>query len=280
MERLCPNCGAVLGAGVRYCMQCGTPITPAEPVHQPPMGSGAVPQLIDNYGQVFPLPRDVNSIGSDSANAIVVDDPGVGSLHAEIRAQESGWVLINLRGPADTRVNEQAISEPHVLSNDDVIDIGATRLRFVVPETAPAISQASVIAGASPVASAPVGMEQFRSSTDWLSQPDKTSVSAPPTQKRCKACGSLILAEAEICPKCGVRQIAAAPVVGKKSRTTAALLALFLGSFGAHKFYLGNIPLGVLYLIFCWAYIPGIVGFIEGIYYLTLSDERFAEKYG
>ena len=54
----------------------------------------------------------------------------------------------------------------------------------------------------------------------------------------------------------------------------------FLGSFGAHKFYLGNTPLGVLYLVFCWAYVPGIVGFIEGIYYLTLSDEQFAEKYG
>ncbi len=49
----------------------------------------------------------------------------------------------------------------------------------------------------------------------------------------------------------------------KKSSTTAILLAFFLGSFGAHRFYLGEVGLGVLYIAFCWTLIPGIVAIVE-----------------
>lgn len=64
-----------------------------------------------------------------------------------------------------------------------------------------------------------------------------------------------------------------------KSRIAAALLAFFLGSLGVHKFYLGKIGQGFLYLLFCWTLIPGIVAFVEFIIYLTWSDEQFAAKY-
>jgi len=49
----------------------------------------------------------------------------------------------------------------------------------------------------------------------------------------------------------------------KKNPTSAVLLALFLGGLGIHKFYMGQIGLGILYLIFCWTYIPAIIAFIE-----------------
>lgn len=49
----------------------------------------------------------------------------------------------------------------------------------------------------------------------------------------------------------------------KKNPTTAVLLTLFLGGLGAHKFYMGETGLGVLYLVFCWTYIPSIIAFIE-----------------
>lgn len=49
----------------------------------------------------------------------------------------------------------------------------------------------------------------------------------------------------------------------RKDSTTAVLLAIFLGAFGAHKFYLGDSTIGVLYLLFCWTYIPGILGIID-----------------
>jgi TM2 domain-containing membrane protein YozV len=41
------------------------------------------------------------------------------------------------------------------------------------------------------------------------------------------------------------------------------LLALFLGCFGVHHFYLGRVGLGILYLCFCWTGIPAILGLIE-----------------
>jgi TM2 domain-containing membrane protein YozV len=47
------------------------------------------------------------------------------------------------------------------------------------------------------------------------------------------------------------------------------LFAIFLGAIGVHKFYAGRIGLGILYLLFCWTFIPALVGFIEGILALT-----------
>ncbi|MCT8089835.1 TM2 domain-containing protein [Acinetobacter sp. ANC 4216] len=68
--------------------------------------------------------------------------------------------------------------------------------------------------------------------------------------------------------------------VGEKNRIVAAILAFFLGGFGIHKFYLGQIGWGIVYLIFCWTFIPALVAFIEFIIYLCTSDEDFARKYG
>lgn len=63
-----------------------------------------------------------------------------------------------------------------------------------------------------------------------------------------------------------------------KNKIAAGLLAIFLGSLGIHKFYLGKGGQGVLHLIFFWTYIPGIIGLIEGIIYLTSSDHVFCMK--
>ena len=41
------------------------------------------------------------------------------------------------------------------------------------------------------------------------------------------------------------------------------LLALFVGGFGIHKFWLSEIVPGVLYLLFCWTFIPSIIALIE-----------------
>lgn len=68
------------------------------------------------------------------------------------------------------------------------------------------------------------------------------------------------------------------PQTNGKSRTTAAILGIILGGIGVHHFYLGHTGKGILYLIFCWTYIPALIGFIEGIIYLTQSDEEFFKK--
>lgn len=62
-------------------------------------------------------------------------------------------------------------------------------------------------------------------------------------------------------------------------RLAAVLFAILLGCFGAHKFYLGKIGMGLLYLLFSWTGIPGIIGVIEGILYITMTDKEFESKY-
>jgi TM2 domain-containing membrane protein YozV len=64
-----------------------------------------------------------------------------------------------------------------------------------------------------------------------------------------------------------------------KNKSTAAILAFFLGGIGMHRFYLNQTGLGFLYLIFCWTLIPCIIAFVDFIIFLTMSDESFNKKY-
>lgn len=95
--------------------------------------------------------------------------------------------------------------------------------------------------------------------------------------KYCQGCAAHLHISARACPQCGASQGGAS---GEKSRIAAALLAFFLGGFGVHKFYLGRVAAGILYLLFCWTFIPAIIAFVEFIVYLTMTDEAFANKYG
>ena len=69
-----------------------------------------------------------------------------------------------------------------------------------------------------------------------------------PDEKFCQECGSVIRVKAEICPKCGVRQ--ASGSLSGRNRVVAAVFALILGGIGIHKFYLGEVGQGILYLLF------------------------------
>lgn len=64
-----------------------------------------------------------------------------------------------------------------------------------------------------------------------------------------------------------------------KNKTTAAILAFFLGGIGVHRFYLGQGGLGILYLLFCWTLIPLIISFVDFIIFLTMDESAFNEKY-
>jgi len=106
-------------------------------------------------------------------------------------------------------------------------------------------------------------------------------------EKFCSECGELINLKAELCPKCGVRQMAPSatsslgPVTPNgKNKVAAALFAFFLGGIGGHKFYLGQTGQGILYLVLFWTCIPALIALIEFVILLTMSDEQFAVKYG
>ncbi len=98
--------------------------------------------------------------------------------------------------------------------------------------------------------------------------------------KYCVNCGASIDARAEICPACGVRQPSLRRPGKISRRVAAAIFAIIFGSFGVHRFYLGQIGWGILYVLFCWTLIPAVAGLIEGILYLTMSEEDFEAKYG
>ncbi len=49
----------------------------------------------------------------------------------------------------------------------------------------------------------------------------------------------------------------------RRDEVVGILLALFLGGFGVHHFYLRRTGLGILYLCFSWSPIPWVLGFIE-----------------
>ncbi len=49
----------------------------------------------------------------------------------------------------------------------------------------------------------------------------------------------------------------------RRDEVVGILLALFLGSFGVHHFYLRRTGLGILYVCFCWTGLPAILGLIE-----------------
>jgi TM2 domain-containing membrane protein YozV/cold shock CspA family protein len=77
------------------------------------------------------------------------------------------------------------------------------------------------------------------------------------------------------------------PSVYEKNRIIAAVLALFLGHWGVHKFYLGKTNAGIIMLI-CgtvgWVLIlPGLINsliaLIECIIYLIKSDQEFYRDY-
>ena len=67
----------------------------------------------------------------------------------------------------------------------------------------------------------------------------------------------------------------------ENKRVIAGIFALILGGLGIHKFILGYTQEGIIQLIIgvCTCGIGGIIGFIEGIIYLTKSDEEFYNIY-
>ena len=49
----------------------------------------------------------------------------------------------------------------------------------------------------------------------------------------------------------------------RRDEVVGVLLALFLGCFGVHHFYVGRVGLGITYCLFSWTGIPSILGVIE-----------------
>ncbi len=113
----------------------------------------------------------------------------------------------------------------------------------------------------------------------------------------CTKCGAVNDDLAQFCTNC---QAALTPVVsggyqpmqsvnpgamtdwkalGADKKLTAGICALLVGSFGVHKFILGYTTEGIIQLVLGFCGIGWIIGIIEGIIYLTKSDEEFVRTY-
>jgi len=148
------------------------------------------------------------------------------------------------------------------------------------------------------------GSESPTSDQETSNESESSKDSPNVDEKYCKSCGEIIDKEAEICPECGVRQKESPQqnvnvsvdnkneqttnvqgsgqnqIQGSKSKILAAVLAVFLGNFGIHKFYLGQIGQGILYVVFSWTFIPALLELVDAARYLLMSKEKFHRVYG
>ncbi|MFT3990993.1 MAG: NINE protein [Luteolibacter sp.] len=76
-----------------------------------------------------------------------------------------------------------------------------------------------------------------------------------------------------------------AQIPSADKKLVAGLLGILLGGFGVHKFYLGYTKEGLIMLLVSLltcgigAFVMSPIGLIEGILYLTKSDEEFVSTY-
>ena len=93
----------------------------------------------------------------------------------------------------------------------------------------------------------------------------------------CSSCGAIIKKEAEICPKCGVRQKEHSKNTSGKNKTTALILSLlgFVCIAGIHRFYVGKIGTGIL-----WLFTIGFFGVGTLVDLIMIASGSFKDKDG
>ncbi|MBN2147305.1 MAG: DUF3662 domain-containing protein [Anaerolineales bacterium] len=85
--------------------------------------------LVVNGLDVFPLDQPLITIGRDPENHLVLDDPRVSRLHAQLRLVQGHFVIFDLDSTGGTFVNGQMVSQ-HTLVSGDLLSIAGIPLVF------------------------------------------------------------------------------------------------------------------------------------------------------
>ena len=70
--------------------------------------------------QVFPLRLPTINIGRKLSNHLVIDDPRISRLHAQIRVIDNEYYLVDLNSTGGTFVNDERISHAHMYGGDKI----------------------------------------------------------------------------------------------------------------------------------------------------------------
>ena len=70
-------------------------------------------------------------------------------------------------------------------------------------------------------------------------------------------------------------------IPGAEKKIAAGICGILIGGFGVHRFILGDATGGIIRIVltFVTCGAAAIIGLIEGIIYLTKSDEDFVNEY-
>jgi hypothetical protein len=146
----CPNCGTTNGASERFCHECGQDLRPLQG-QQAAEAAVATPvdvveadtpylETMDRVDEQleFVLSRARVVIGTASGNDIVIDSAfkgwrTVSPVHAELRREQDGFVLVDRGSEYGTFVNEMRTGE-NILADGDVVRLGDVSFIFRVPK--------------------------------------------------------------------------------------------------------------------------------------------------
>lgn len=152
----CPRCGTRNQRGMRFCVECGSPLSQPTPIssprsERPPGGPNAEParaprtlaesppasvvvsaRLVailkdGSDGRVFPLTAAQVDVGRTEGDVVLPDDPYLSPRHARLTQRGGGWFLRDLDSLNGIFAR---IREPVEIADGDMLLIGQQVLRF------------------------------------------------------------------------------------------------------------------------------------------------------
>lgn len=145
MASSCPECGTEVGAGTKFCGECGTRLNPTQSTvsyapaffeedAEESSDSAALIELDQVEGTAGRRMHDVGhnsiSVGRSHPSDIVLDDVTVSREHVRISLEDRGFKIVDSGSLNGTYVNRVRVDSVY-LRNGDEIQIGKYRFKFV-----------------------------------------------------------------------------------------------------------------------------------------------------